>query len=128
MKTIRTIFLVDDDASVRSGLSRLLETAGYTVRSFASRDEYLTQASPLPGSCVVMDARMPGSEFKSLKPVRQGGEEEIPMIIITADDDPSVRRKAKKMNAAAFFHKPIDGPALIDAIEWAAAGEIGDEN
>jgi DNA-binding NarL/FixJ family response regulator len=41
------------------------------------------------------------------------------LIFVTADDDPEIRSKAKRMKAAGFFHKPVDGPALLDAIDWA---------
>ena len=50
---------------------------------------------------------------------------DLPIIVVTADDDPETRRKARRMKAAGFFRKPVDGTALLDAIEWALRSRQG---
>jgi FixJ family two-component response regulator len=58
--------------------------------------------------------------------VRQPGH--LPIIVVTADDDPVPRLKAQKMGAVGFFRKPVDGRALLDAINWALRSDNAGEN
>jgi FixJ family two-component response regulator len=115
----KCVFVVDDDPSARKGLTRLLRTSGYDVRDFASAEEFLDAIGSEDSGCVVLDARMEGLSFAELLEELKACGIHLPIIVITADDDPEIRRKAHEMNAAGFFRKPIDGPALCDAIDWA---------
>ena len=115
----RLVFVVDDDDSARSGITRLLRTAGHDVRSFASADEFLNAFDPEEFGCMVLDARMPGMSGEELQMELKTRGVRLPIIVISADDHPATRRSAQRMNAAAFFRKPVDGSALLDAIEWA---------
>jgi FixJ family two-component response regulator len=117
------IFVVDDDASARNGLARLLRTAGYDVRDFASAEDFLEGlGSEVPG-CLVLDARMPGITSEEILKELSARNIHLSIIVVTGDDDPETRLKAQKMNAAGFFRKPVDGPALLDAINWALQTE-----
>jgi FixJ family two-component response regulator len=116
----RLVFVVDDDSSARNGLTRLLRTAGHDVRAFASAEEFLDAFDPEISGCLVLDSRMPGmsgQEFQAELAARGAG---LPIIIVSADADLDSRRAARRLNAAAFFRKPVDGSALLDAIDWAA--------
>ena len=114
------VFVVDDDSSARMGLGRLLRTAGHDVREFATADEFLDGLEPDVSGCVlVLDARMPGLSGEELQQELEERGVELPIIVVTADDDPETRRQASGMGAAAFFRKPVDGAALLDAIRWA---------
>ena len=115
----RTVFLVDDDVSARRAIARLLRTAGYDVHDFASAQEFLAALSADASGCVVLDVRMPGLSGEELVVELNSRGLHLPIIIVTADDDAETRLKAQRMKAAAFFRKPVDGTALIDAIEWA---------
>lgn len=119
MKTTKCVFVVDDDPSARKGLTRLLRTSGYDVHDFASSDEFLDAIDPEITGCVVLDAGMHGLSFAELKEELSARGIHLPIIVISVDDDPKTRRKAREINAAGFFRKPIDGPALCDAIDWA---------
>jgi FixJ family two-component response regulator len=112
------IFLVDDDSSARKGLARL-RTAGHGVRDFASANDFLDALDSEASGCLVLDARMPGISNEELMVELKARNIHLPIIVITGDDDSETRRKAQKMKAAGFFRKPIDGPALLDAINWA---------
>ena len=112
------VFVVDDDLSARRGLARLLRTAGHEVRAFASAEELLNSLEPEPSGCLVLDARMPGMSGDGLHEELVARDVRLPIIVVTADDDPETRRKAQKMGAAGFFRKPVDGTALLDAIDW----------
>ena len=118
---ITTVFIVDDDASARKGLGRLIQAAGYNVIIYADALIFLNEIREMPNSCIVLDMRMynlTGSELhKEL--ISKGIT--IPVIVVTADQDSETRLKAKRAGAAAFFRKPVDGPALLDAIEWTIA-------
>ena len=110
--------MVDDDLSARRGLARLLRTAGHEVRAFASAGEFLNSLEPEPSGCLVLDARMPGMSGDGLHEELLARDVRLPIIVVTANDDPETRRKAQKMGAAGFFRKPVDGTALLDAIAW----------
>jgi len=115
----RLVFVVDDDSSARSGITRLLRTAGHEVRAFASAKEFLDDFDPETFGCMVLDARMPGMSGEELQAELKTRGVRLPIIVVSADDDPNTRRAAHRMNAAAFFRKPVDGSALLDAIDWA---------
>jgi FixJ family two-component response regulator len=122
------VFVVDDDPSARRGLARLLRTAGHDVRDFASAGEFLDTLGPEPSGCLVLDARMPGMSGEELHGELEARGVRLPTIVVTADDDPETRRKAEKMRAAGFFRKPVDGTALLDAIDWALRSKSAGAN
>ena len=119
----KCVFVVDDDPSARRGLVRLLRTAGHDVRDYASANEFLDAFGSGTCDCLVLDARMPGLSGENLQAEIKARGVHLPTIVVTADDDPETRNKAQKMGAAAFFRKPVDGTALIDAIAWALRPE-----
>ena len=113
------MFVVDDDLSARKGIARLLRTANYDVRDFGSADEFLGALdSEMPG-CVVLDARIPRLSVEEMRAKTKRRAAHVPVIVVTTYDDPETRGKARKLNAVAFFRKPVDGAALLDAIDWA---------
>ena len=112
------IFLIDDDSSARNGLARLLRKAGHDVRDFASVNDFFVDAPSGLTGCLVLDIRMPGMSGDELVAELNTRCIKIPIIIVTGDDDPETIEKAKMMKAAGFFRKPVDGPALLDAINW----------
>jgi FixJ family two-component response regulator len=118
-----SVLIVDDDASVRAGLGRLMRCAGYPVETFASPQEFLAASRPPGPACLVLDVRMHDlSGLALIERLNQDGNH-IPVIMITADEDRNVRKKAVALGVAGFFHKPIDGRSLVDAIEFALSQE-----
>ncbi len=73
----------------------------------------------MPNACIVLDMRMPGLTGTGLQVELASRGISIPVIIVTADEDADTRCRARQAGAVAFFRKPVDGPALLDAIEWA---------
>ena len=122
------IFLVDDDSSARKGLARLLRAAGYDVRDFASAKDFLDVLGSKASGCLVLDARMSGISNEEVLEELKARNIHLPIIVVTGDDDSETRRKAQKMKAAGFFRKPVDGPALLDAINWALQTNMPDVN
>jgi FixJ family two-component response regulator len=122
------IFLVDDDSSARKGLARLLRTAGHGPRDFASANDFLDALDSEASGCLVLDARMPGISNEELMVELKARNIHLPIIVITGDDDSETRRKAQKIKTAGFFRKPIDGSALLDAINWALQSNMSGVN
>jgi len=114
-----TVFIVDDDASARVGLGRLIQTAGYNARLYADASTFLKEINQTSNACIVLDMRMPGLAGISLQEELTSRSISIPVIIVTADEDLDTRHRARQVGAVAFFRKPVDGPALLDAIAWA---------
>jgi FixJ family two-component response regulator len=115
------VFVVDDDASVRKSLSRVISEAGYRVQAFASPREFLARG-PEPGpSCLVLDVRMPGVSGFELQQTLTSAVHEIPIIFITGHGDIPMSVKAMKAGAVDFLTKPFSGKELLDAIQRAVA-------
>jgi len=112
------VLVVDDDQSARRGVARLLRAAGHDVREFASANELLDSLDPEMSGCLVLDARMPGLSGVELLAELEARQIDLPVIVISADDEPEIRREAYAMGAVGFFRKPVDGTALLDAIAW----------
>ena len=75
---------------------------------------------PLPAlSILVLDIRMPGMSGEKLQAKLKLWGVQVPIIVVTSDDDTAARRRARSLKAAGFFRKPVDGKALLDAIDWA---------
>ena len=98
---------------------RLLGKAGCQARGFASAREFLDNSDPGTSGCLVLDPNMPGMSSEVLLAELEVLGAHLPIIVITADDDAGTRLKARKLKAVGLFHKPVDGPALIDAVGWA---------
>jgi len=119
MRREATIYLVDDDPSVRKALTRLLVTGGYEVKTYASADGLLLSPLIEKNACLILDVLMPGLSGFDLLTELQARGVKLPVIFVTAVEDDAFRERALKTNAAGFFRKPIDGPALLDSIAWA---------
>jgi FixJ family two-component response regulator len=120
------VFVVDDDASVRKSLSRLIAGAGYTVQAFASPREFLARVPAGGPSCVVLDVRMPDVTGLDLQQTLVGAGHEIPIIFITGHGDIPMSVKAMKAGAVDFLTKPFAGRDLLDAIRRAVAKDTRD--
>jgi FixJ family two-component response regulator len=114
-----TVVVVDDDASVRRGLERLLGCAGYNVESFASARDFLARGDYDRPGCLVLDVRMPGQSGLDLHRVLVESHHDIPVIFITGHGDIPMAVRAMKAGAVDFLPKPFDAQTLLDAIERA---------
>ena len=111
--------MVDDDLSVRKSLNRLISSAEYKVKTFASAEEFLI-APPYPGpSCLVLDIKMPGVSGMELQKKLLSNERGMPIIFITGHGDIPMSVKAVKRGAVDFLSKPFDDKDLLSAIKEA---------
>jgi len=113
------VYVIDDDESVRRALQRLLRSAGFEVKAFSSAKEFLESEGLDGRACVVLDIHMPGLSGFDVQERLASKEIRMPVIIVSAFDDAETRERARRLGAVAFFRKPVDGQALIDAIQWA---------
>lgn len=112
------IILVDHDASVRRALGRLLASSGFPCEAYASAEEFLAAPGGSEASCIVADCRLDGVDGIGLMKLVAARQPGVPFILLTVEEDETMRRKAREAGAAAFFRKPVDADALLDTIRW----------
>jgi len=117
------VYIIDDDESVRHALCRMLRSAGMAASTYATVDGFIADCVRAGDACVIADVRMPGSGGLDLPAALHRIGCDLPVIIVTARDSDASRAEAKRAGAVAFFRKPVDDQALLDAIEWATQGE-----
>lgn len=116
---MRTIFIVDDDHSIRTALSHLLQASGYQVHSFESAESFLKeQDATIPG-CLLLDVCMPGLSGLELQRLLVGSPTARPIVFLTGTDDIQDSVLAMKQGAVDFLTKPIDDIRLLTAVEQA---------
>lgn len=115
----RPIYIVDDDEAVRDSLSLLLESKGYTVKSFGSAPEFLAAAPSLPAGCATVDIRMPEMDGLELQQRLVERGLNFPMIVITGHGDVPLAVRAMKGGAIDFIEKPFALEAILDSLEVA---------
>jgi FixJ family two-component response regulator len=116
---ILTVFVVDDDPSVRKALRRLMRSAGFEVLAFDSAEEFLEFSRCGAPGCVVLDVQMPGMNGLDLQDRLTDAGSKLPLVFITAYEDDHVRARAMNAGATEFLQKPFDDKALLNAIHSA---------
>jgi FixJ family two-component response regulator len=116
-----TIFIVDDDASVRDSLSLMLSLHGYATATFASGEDFLHAWQPGWRGCVVADIRMGGMSGLELQETLRARASKLPLIVVTAHGDVAAARQAFLADAVDFIEKPFDAQQIITAIDHAIA-------
>jgi FixJ family two-component response regulator len=112
------VAVVDDDASVRRALARVLRLSGYDVQIYASGQAFLLAFDAARVACVLLDIRMDGlSGFDVLERIRGDG---VPVILITGHGDPELRHRAIEAGAVSLLDKPLDSEVLIAELERVA--------
>jgi len=111
-----TVFVVDDDLSVREALSSLIRSIGLRVETFASAQDFLRYQRPDVTACLVLDVRMPGLSGLDLQRELAHSDEWIPIIFITGHGDIPMSVRAMKAGAIEFLPKPFRDEDLLDAI------------
>jgi FixJ family two-component response regulator len=112
-----TVFVVDDDASMRSSLTRLLRSADLAVETYASAREFLdSDAWDRRPGCLVLDVRMPGLDGLALQEELLSRDEALPIIFITGHGDIPMAVDTMKKGAIEFLPKPFDDEQLLQAV------------
>src|SRR5467141_1321726 len=113
---VATVFVVDDDASIREALASLVRSAGLKAETFATAQEFLARAPADAPSCLVLDVRMPGLSGLDLQSRMRELNLEIPVVFITGHGDVPTSVRAMKAGALEFLTKPVLDEELLDAI------------
>ena len=113
----RTVYLIDDDASVRRGLGRLLKSAGYDVVTCDTPEAYLALTSYRRPSCLLLDIRMPGMTGLELQRALHSGASHPPVVLLSGHVDAATAERAMAEGAVAVLSKPVDFDTLVNAIE-----------
>jgi FixJ family two-component response regulator len=114
-----TVYIVDDDPSVRDSLSLMLGLAGYRVALYASAEAFLEAWRDSWTGCVLADLRLPGASGIALQAQLRERGSALPVVIITAHGDVPTARKAFQAQAVDFLEKPFDHAQLLEAIRTA---------
>jgi len=113
------IFVVDDDASVRKSLARLLGSHGLTVETFDSAEQFLKRESYDGTGCIILDVRMPGLSGIALHDELARTDYHVPVIFITGHGDIPMGVEAMKKGASDFLPKPFEESQLLNAVNRA---------
>ena len=119
-----TVFIVDDDQSVRTALSRLMRSAGLHAETFASAKEFLEREHPDGPGCMVLDLSMPGSTGLELQQDMAAADIDLPIVFLTGHGNVPSSVKALKSGAVDFLEKPVDEDRLLSAIKDAVEQDI----
>jgi two-component system, LuxR family, response regulator FixJ len=127
---VTKIYVIDDQAAVRSAIAEMLSVFGFTAETFESAEDFLERSAassqPEPG-CVVCDVRMPGIGGIELVRQCQNAGQIMPVILISGHADVPMAVAGIKAGAADFIEKPIDDASLVAAINRAIVPQLNTE-
>ncbi len=113
------VFVIDDDASVRKSLSRLLRSVGHSVETFSSAEEFLARERFDGIGCILLDVQMPGLSGMDLQAELNKVEYGMPIVFITGHGDIPMSVEAMRKGAVHFLTKPFDDDELLRAVREA---------
>jgi len=119
-----TVFVIDDDASMRRALSFLLEAAGYKVEIYSSAETFLTRENYDGIGCILLDVRMPGLSGMELQEKLIRSAYSMPIIFLTGHGEVAMGVQAMKKGAVDFLTKPCDDEQLLAAIRTAIEKDL----
>jgi RNA polymerase sigma factor (sigma-70 family) len=120
-ETKPTIFIVDDDPSVRESTKLMLESVGFNVKTFLSAQDFLKAKAGEGLGCLILDVRMPGISGLELQEKLISAKTALPVIFITGHGTVPMSVRAMKAGAVDFLQKPFEEQDLLDAIHRAIA-------
>lgn len=120
-----TVFVVDDENSVRKALCRLLASAGFAAASYASADEFLAGYERAQPGCLILDLSMPGLNGLELQQALRARDSLLPVIFLTGHAEIADSVRAMKGGAVEFLTKPVEDEKLLAAVREALATDAG---
>jgi FixJ family two-component response regulator len=116
--SVRVVYVVEPDASVREGLRRLVQSHGMDARPCDCLKEFLRQAPQAASACVLLDLSSRELAEPAVRSQLSALSALLPVIALSVRDDSATRQLARELGARAFFRKPVDAAALLDSIDW----------
>jgi FixJ family two-component response regulator len=126
-KTI-TVAIVDDDASLCHAMDRLLRAAGYHAFTYPSAEAFLQDAERARLDCILLDIQLGGMSGFELQAQLATSGSTIPVIFITAHDDPETREQARQTDCVTYLRKTDPGEMVLDAIRKAVHLDVVGES
>ena len=120
-----TVFIIDDDPSARTGLTRLVRAAGMKVESFSSAKDFLSSGKLEGPGCIVLDVKMPEMTGPELQDELGGADYCMPIIFLSGHGDVHTTAEAMKKGAVDFLTKPVDKDDLLEAIRVSLEKDTG---
>jgi FixJ family two-component response regulator len=114
------IAIVDDDKWVLRSLERLMKASGFEVQTFISAEDFLQSGNDSKPICVILDIGLPGMSGLDLQRRLSAEGRQLPVIFVSAHDEPEMRTEALAWGAIAFLGKPFNDKALLDAVNSVA--------
>jgi RNA polymerase sigma factor (sigma-70 family) len=111
-----TVFIIDDDPSVRKSLSRLLGSMGFRTEAFTSAEQFLARERYEGIGCIILDVKMPGLSGMELQDELAKADYPMPIIFITGHGDIPMSVRAMKKGAVDFLPKPFEDDQLLEAL------------
>ena len=111
------VAIVDDNVSIQRALARLLSTAGWQACTFTSAEAFLQTGMQAVPDCLLLDLWLPGMTGVELLEHLAARASLLPVVIMTARDDPQMRMRALQAGVVAYFLKPLEGPDLQQAVQ-----------
>ena len=111
-----TVLVVDDDPAIRRSVSRLMRSAGYAVKTFASPSEFLSQPLPNEPACVLLDMCMDGMTGLEVQERLRQGDRRVPVVFLSAHGTVPTAALGFKHGAADFLEKPVRPDELLAAV------------
>jgi FixJ family two-component response regulator len=115
----KSVAIIDDDASANRALGRLLRGAGFDPKGFDSAETFLADPMRPAFGCLLVDIQLTGMSGLELQRRLQAEGSRLPVIFITAHDDPAAREEAVRRGCLAFFRKTDPGALIVDALRRA---------
>lgn len=112
----RTVFIVDDDPSVRDAVSLLLSLHGMPTQLYSSAEDFLTAYRESWNGCLLLDLKMPGMSGLQLQERLTQKKSRLKVVMVTAHGDVATARAALKAGATDFLEKPVDNDVLLDVV------------
>jgi FixJ family two-component response regulator len=115
----KSVAIVDDDVSANRALARLLRGAGFTSNSFYSAESFLADPARSDFACLLLDVQLTGMSGLDLQRILLAEGTRIPIVFITAHDDPAYRLEAVRRGCVSFFRKTDPGSLVVEAVRTA---------
>ena len=113
------VAVLDDEPEMRKALRRLLTCHGFLVEEFAGGDEFLASLGSHPLDCLLLDLQMPEMNGFEVLETLHSRQALLPVVVITAHDEPGTAERARALGICAYLKKPVDREILLPAIEAA---------
>jgi len=112
------VYLIDDDESVRRAFALFLHSANIDHRTFGNANDFLSVFKEGEKDLLVLDLNLPGMKGIDLLKEIKGMKVPLPVIVVTANDEPKSREYCRQFGVKAYLRKPVDAEALLDIISY----------